>query len=539
MDNAETLLTHRGPDQRGRVSLIDRRGEPFVLGMTRLNIVDRRNMPVPFEAGGAFIAFNGEVYNWREIRAQLEAKGVQFVTMTDTEVVLHAYIEWGPACLQRLNGMFAVAIWRGGELFLARDRLGKKPLFYYAGAEGLAFASEFKALARLEYAEVDICERLEFYFDEHTPFRGVKSLRPGEYLLYDTATRTIRATTWWTYPQYQGTLIDLRKALSEFIPLFEDACRLRSLADVPVTVFLSGGIDSSLIQAVLRLETTYTLQFEEFRDTINEEQLAEEYARFLNFEARVIVPTRDDFVEAFPQLARYIEFPVGSLSVFPLFALAQRSRADGFKVALSGEGADEFFNGYHRNEMLLAEDAMVAEQLIGPYRHLAGRYFGSRLERFARMASRGGFRDVPVLMDLFLPLWRDDAPFAHNLAVVEATVFLQPLLVMADRMSMGNSLEVRNPFMDYRIVEFSTKLAPELRYANGRGKHLLREALKMLLGTEKLGITQRPVKHGLPSPINVWLLGTHSFERKGWNRLMLGECVRQLSLRGAIPTIDR
>lgn len=531
MENADKLLAHRGPDQQGKVTLSDRRGEPFTVGMTRLNIVDRRNMSVPFDARGAYIAFNGEIYNWREIRTRLEKKGIRFLTQTDIELALHAYLEWGPACLDLFNGMFAIAIWADGQLFLARDRLGKKPLFYYVDADDLAFGSEVKVFARLEYAEVDVCEKLEFYFNEHTPFRGVKSVRPGEYLLYDTGTRELRRTTWWTYPEYQGTISELKTALGEFLPLFEDACRLREVADVPVTIFLSGGVDSSIIQAILKLDTAYTVQFEEFRETIDEQVLVAEYARFLHFEARVIRPTRPDFLDSFPSLARYVEFPVGSFSVFPLFCLARRAREDGFKVALSGEGADEFFNGYYRNEMLLQEDALVEQHLAGPYRHLTERYFGSRLERLCRMASRNGLNDVPLLMELFRPLWREDAPFAHNLSVIESLIFLQPLLVMADRMSMGNSLEVRNPFMDHRIVEFSTRLVPELRFANGRGKYIVREALKEVLGTDRLGIARREIKHGLPSPVNAWLLGKHSFERKGWNRLMLGECMRQMSLR--------
>ncbi len=525
------LLSHRGPDQHGSRTLRDARGAEFVMGMTRLNIVDRRNMTIPFSSGGADIVFNGEIYNWKEIRANLESAGIRFETETDTEVVLHAFLHWGPACLDRLNGMFAFAVWNDGELFMARDRLGKKPAFYCVEGEEIAFASELKAFSKLEFVEVELCERLEFYFDEHTPYRNVKSLRPGEYMIYDTSTRQFRLTTWWQYPQYQGTLTDSGKALNEFLPLFEDACRLRKMADVPVTLFLSGGIDSCLIQAFLKLETTYTVQFPEFKETINEEDLVREYADHLGFEARVIHPTREQFFEVFPDLARYIEFPVGSFSIFPLFCLARQAREDGFKVALSGEGADEFFNGYYRNEMLLEEHQLLSRYLSGPYKHLAARYFGSDLERQCRMASRNGIDDVELLKNAFEGRWHVDAPFAHNMSVIEASVFLQALLIMADRMSMANSLEVRNPFMDHRIVEFSTKLAPELRYRDGRGKQLLREALKEALGTERLGILRRPVKHGLPSPVNTWLFRTNTFERRDWNRIMLGECLRQMNLR--------
>jgi asparagine synthase (glutamine-hydrolysing) len=532
ISNSEKVLFHRGPDQQGRETFLDRRGGPFVLGMTRLSIVDRREMPIPFGARGAWIAFNGEIYNWRDIRAKLERVGVRFETQTDTEVVLHAFLEWGPQCLQRFNGMFAIAIWRDGELFLARDRLGKKPLFYSVENGGLAFSSEIKAFSRLELNEIDICEKLEFYFDDYAPYRNVKSVKPGQYILYDTASGEIDGRTWWKFPDYDGSISDLKTAVSEFLPLLEDACNIRKTADVPVTLFLSGGVDSSLIQAILKFETTYTVQFSELKATINEEDLVNEFAEFLGFEPRIIRPTREEFLAVFPYLARYIEFPVGSFSIFPLFCLARQARTDGFKVALSGEGADECFNGYYRNEMLLNEDTMIEAYCTGPYGHLANRYFGSQIERISRMASRNGLQGVPALVELFRPIWRDDVPFVHNISVVEAAIFLQPLLIMADRMSMGNSLEVRNPFMDYRIVEFSTKLTPNLRFnGHGRGKYLLREALKTVLGTDRLGITRRETKHGLPAPVNAWLFQKNTFERREWNKIMLGECLRQMTLR--------
>src|SRR2546426_3153184 len=214
-NNADKLLAHRGPDQHGKKTFEDRRGVPFVMGMTRLNIVDRRDMTVPFSARGAYIVFNGEIYNWREIRKKLEKTGIRFETETDIEVVLHAFLEWGPACLDRFNGMFAFAVWHQGELFIARDRLGKKPVFYSTESDQIAFASELKAFSRLEFVEVDLCEKLEFYFDEHTPYRNVKSLKPGEHLTYDTSTGNVRLSTWGQYPEYQGTITDLRKRSEE------------------------------------------------------------------------------------------------------------------------------------------------------------------------------------------------------------------------------------------------------------------------------------------------------------------------------------
>jgi asparagine synthase (glutamine-hydrolysing) len=522
------LLGHRGPDQQGELEITVPGTGPFVLGQTRLSVVYKGDVPTPMQKSGAAIAFNGEVYNWQELRRLLEAKGHRFETQTDTEVVLAAFLEWGEACLDRLNGMFAIAIWQNGELFLARDRLGKKPLFYSHTRDGFGFGSELKVFERLDFEEVPICSALEFYFDEHTPFRNVKSVLPGEFLRYRPATGEIVRRQWWRFPSPEPTIVDETEALTAFLDLFADACNVRKLADVPVTIFLSGGIDSSLIQAMLRFDVTYTVQFAEFESTINEREYVLELSKKLGFEPRWVVPTRDQFLASFSDLARYIEFPVGSFSVFPLFCLAQQARRDGFVVALSGEGADELFNGYYRHELLLREEASLAPEFAGAYGTLCHRYFGTPVERFSRMASRQGLAGVPELVKYFAPRWRNDSSLAQNLSRIEATVFLQPLLVMADRLSMGNSLEVRNPFLDYRLVEFSAKLADDLKFRDGQGKWLLRRALRELVGD--VGVTRRRVKHGLPAPVNQWLFKTGAFDRKDWNHVLLGECLKQLAL---------
>jgi asparagine synthase (glutamine-hydrolysing) len=526
---AERLLLHRGPDQQGRVVVKARNGRSVVVGQTRLSVVYKEDVPTPMVKGDAVIAFNGEIYNWHELREALEAKGHRFETPTDTEVALAAYLEWGPACLARFNGMFAIAIWHDDKLFLARDRLGKKPLFYTHDARGIGFASELKALNDLDFAEVPICSALEFYFDSFTPFSNVKSLLGGEYLIYDANSNEATIKRWWSFPDQDPEITDPDQAIDEFIDLFSDSCRIRKVADVPVTIFLSGGVDSSLIQAVLKLDVSYTVQFAEFASTINERDLVVEFSKKLGFEPRIVMPTRDEFLNTFGDLARHIEFPVGSFSVFPLFCLARAARRDGFVVALSGEGADELFNGYHRNELLLREDHELKPDFAGPYGTLCARYFGSPLERFCRMASRQGLPGLPMLLDYFGPRWRNHRSLGQNLSLLEATVFMQPLLVMADRLSMGSSLEVRNPFLDYRIVEFSAKLADDLKYRDGHGKWILRQALRRLVGPD-LGITKRTIKHGLPAPVNQWLFKSAAFDRKDWNHVLLGECLKQLAL---------
>lgn len=527
-EDAAKLLQHRGPNQSGQVLLYASDGAPILIGQTRLSVVCKEDIPTPFHRDGATITFNGEIYNWRQIRTELESKGIVFTTETDTEVVLCAYRTWGPACLQRFNGMFAFAIWHDDQLFLARDRVGKKPLFYTHGPRGLGFASELKAMRDLDFGEVPICRSLEFYFDEHTPFRNVKSVRPGEYLRYRPATNQLEQKTWWTFPVATSEITDEKAAIRQFLELFEDACKIRKVADVPVTIFLSGGVDSSLIQAILKLPVSYTVQFEEFIEKINERDLVREFAAKQGFESRIITPTREDFLETFSDLARHMEFPVGSFSVLPLFCLARQARRDGFVVAISGEGSDELFNGYYRNELLLRENQMLENDFKGPYGTLCQRYFGNDVERFCRMASRQGLTGVHDLIEYFTPRWREDRSFSQNLSAIETMVFMQPLLVMADRLSMGNSLEVRNPFLDYRIIEFSTKVADGLKYREGHGKWILRQALRELVGAD-LGITKRTIKHGLPAPVNQWLFNSSAFDRKDWNHVLLGECLKQLA----------
>ncbi len=535
--NAARLLLHRGPDQQGQLDFQSTSGRRWVMGQNRLSVVTKKPIANPMTRDGAVITFNGEIYNWLELRHALEARGHRFETQSDTEVVLFAYLEWGPDCLHKLNGMFALAIAHGDELFLARDRLGKKPLFYTHDARGIGFASELKAIENLDFSEVAICQELEFYFDEHTPFRNVKSLRPGESLLYRASTNEYRLTRWWQLPDPAVEIVDEAVAVDRFIELFEDACRIRKLADVPVTIFLSGGVDSSLIQAVLKLDVSYTVQFSEFEQTINERDLVREFAQHAGFESRIVTPTRQDFLDTFSELARLIEFPVGSFSVFPLYCLARQARRDGFVVALSGEGSDELFNGYYRNELLLREELELEPDFRGPYGTLCRRYFGAPLERFCRMASRHGLSGVPPLLDFFSERWREDLTLAQNLTRIETSVFLQPLLVMADRLSMGNSLEVRNPFLDYRLVELSLRLDDRLKYRDGQGKWLLRRALRKLVGTD-LGITRRKIKHGLPAPVNQWLFNSSAFDRKDWNHVLLGECLKQLALSHANSAKD-
>lgn len=498
------------------------------MGQTRLNIVDRHDIELPVHMGDAAIVFNGEIYNWIELREELEGLGHVFHTKTDTEVALAAYLQWGPACLERFNGMFALAIWDGHQLFCARDRVGKKPFFYRCYDDRFEFSSEVKAFSSLEFVGNDLFDLLEFCPNEHTIYRDTFALSPAHYLIYEPERGTLHTRAYWDLPQRTGEHIrDEKVAVERFIELLTDSVRLRMRADVPVTMFLSGGVDSTLVAMLAGVKEAFTCQFEEFRDHIDEERYARDFAERAGIDLHVVTPTREEFLRDLPDLAYHLEIPTGSFSVFPLYRLAAACRAAGYKVVLSGEGSDELFAGYARNEFLTASAFDVEDARVKSYLPMLRRYEGSDLDRFCRMASRSGLSGAALLKGFLWHLWTDRKTMLDNMCYVETRIFLQPLLQMADRMCMAHGIEGRNPFLDYRLVEFAFTLDDSLKIQNDTGKWIVKAAAKRLLPKDVL-LLERKVKHGLPTPINLWLHGRASFDRKYWNALMTAECIKSL-----------
>jgi asparagine synthase (glutamine-hydrolysing) len=521
-------LRHRGPDQ-SCLAFEDASGYGRVaLGQTRLNVVDRADIKLPVRIGTNTILLNGEIYNHIELRGELEAHGWRFATRTDTEVALAAYLEWGPECLTRFNGMFAVAIWDGERFFCARDRMGQKPLFYRYGAGRFEFASEIKAFDDLEFVPQDVFDLFEFCPNEYTLYRDVYALPPASYLVYDLTRGTCCTRAYWDIEHQIGQRItNEAEAVDRFIELFKEAVRLRLRADVDVSLFLSGGLDSALIAACAGVHEAFTCQFEEFADTIDEARYAADLAHRLGLDLHVVRPTRDQFLHDLSDMAYHLEMPTGSFSVFPLYRLARACHEAGYKVALSGEGADELFGGYVRNELLTGDSQLGMDPRYRDYASMLERFEGGDLDRFCRMASRSGLTGA-ALMTMFLANhWSDRKSMLENICYVESRIFLQPLLQMGDRMSMAHGVEVRCPYLDHRIVEFAFSLDDSLRCRDGVGKWIINRAAARLLprGSLTLG---RPVKHGLPTPVNLWLRGRHSFDRRYWNTLMTAECMKAL-----------
>jgi asparagine synthase (glutamine-hydrolysing) len=322
-------LTHRGPDQIDFTTRVCG-GRQLTLGQVRLSIVDRRDIPLPISVTrgdrSATILFNGEIYNWRELRAELEQEGFCFQTETDTEVALAAYFAWGEACLNRFNGMFAFAIWDGQRFFCARDRLGKKPFFYRSIGGRFEFASEIKAFSDLVFEGNEVFDLFEFCPDEHTLFRGIFSLPPGHLLVFEPGRDTLERRAYWNLPISMGQrLSDPEEAVDRFVELLSDSVRLRMRADVPVTAFLSGGLDSTLIAVLGNVKSAFTCQFDEFKTTIDEELYARDFADRMGIELTVVRPTRAQFMEDLPKLAWHLEQPTGSSIGWPRLPVRRAS----------------------------------------------------------------------------------------------------------------------------------------------------------------------------------------------------------------------
>ncbi len=530
-----STLRHRGPDQSCFVTEEVPGHGTVALGQTRLNVVDSRNVELPIRIGNSTILFNGEIYNYLELRRELQDLGHVFTTRTDTEVALAAYQEWGTDCLERFNGMFALVIWDGRRFFCARDRMGKKPFFYRLGPNRFEFASEIKALPDLEFITQDVFNLFEFCFNEHTLYRDVFSLRPGDYLIYDLENGTCGTRCYWDIPHQVGNHItDEREAVDRFIELLEDSVRLRMRSDVPVTLLLSGGLDSALIAKLSGVSEAFTCQFDEFRRSINEERFARDLATRLGIDLNMVRPTRDEFLSDLPAMAYHLEMPTGSFSVFPLYRLAKACRTRGYRVSLSGEGSDELFAGYARNEFLLDDRRRATDAKHLHYAAMLGRYHGSDLDRFCRMASRSGLGDAALMKMFLINEWSAQKTALENIAYIESRVFLQPLLQMADRMTMAHSIEGRCPFLDHRLVEFAFSLDDSLRFRDGNGKWIVHQAARKLLPRDAL-VLHRTVKDGLATPVNLWMQGRHSFDRRYWNALMTSECIKALPTGRATP----
>jgi asparagine synthase (glutamine-hydrolysing) len=551
-----SALVHRGPDAAGH--FVD---DMIALGMRRLSIIDLSggDQPIFNEDGSIGVVFNGEIFNYVELREDLLSRNHQFKTKSDTEVLVHLYEEHGPDMLPLLNGMFAFALWdaKKRRLLLARDRMGVKPLYYANLGSRWFFASELKSfltqpeLAKsLELDEDSLADflRMGYIPREGTPYRTVRKLLPGHSLMIDRAGGAI--WQWWDLARIPARIDSEAEQRARIEELFDDAVRLRMRSDVPVASFLSGGLDSSLVTITAQRRSTipintYTIGFKhtEFDETPYARAVAEQ--EHTNHFERIVNP--QDAVSLLPRLLWHMDEPMGDSSIIPNFLISQQA-AENVKVCLSGLGGDELFGGYSRYEepavgrirKVFRSSPFVAAALadwVDPWSHshaeelrLASgesqnwRSYLHRLQIFdSRSLELLGFPAQGNVETLIEDLWNrypGSDPVTRRQFVDQHTYLPDQILALTDRMSMANSLEVRVPFMDYRLVRFSQGIPTARKQTGGQFKIALKDALGKRCPPE---IVSRP-KWGFDTPLKNWVSQPDLF--RTLRALESGELVR-------------
>jgi asparagine synthase (glutamine-hydrolysing) len=536
-------IIHRGPDDEG----IYTQG-PVGLGMRRLSIIDLSGgkQPIHNEDSSVWVVFNGEIYNFLELRRELESRGHEFYTHSDTEVIVHLYEEMGADCVKRLRGMFAIALYdrRQSSLLLARDRLGKKPLHYAIHEGRLLFGSEIKAILALrpELAEVDPEAILQYFYfsyipDPRTAFLRVRKLPPGHLMEYRDGKVKIRQ--YWDLPEY-GTHgeISEEECLAGMERRLEEAVRIRLISDVPLGALLSGGVDSSIIVALMARASskpvkTFSVGFraEQFNESGYARQVAERFGT--EHHELVLDP---DIEETLEYLSGMMEEPFGDSSMLPTYYVCRMARRE-VTVALSGDGGDELFAGYDR--YLVAMERRKFDpfhRYVGPvYRDrihglLPAGMYGKNLAWNASLNDRDRYLDaisfLPALhreRHLFtreflksakclpdpLAEWQqiyDGAPAQDQLSRLlyldTKTYLTADILTKVDRMSMATSLEVRVPMLDHQFVEWATSLPVQWKFRSGTRKYILKKLAERLKIPSEL-LHRR--KQGFQLPLVDWM----------------------------------
>ncbi len=546
VETMSELIAHRGPDGHG---LWERERGGVAFGHRRLSIIDLTTGEQPMTDGdGAWVTYNGEIYNYVEVREVLGERG--FRTTSDTEVLLRAYRRWGVDCLAQLRGMFAFALWDESEqtLFCARDRFGIKPL-YYAQVDGmLVLASEAKALLPfLPSIETDpegLQDYLTFQFVLHgkTLFRGVQELLPGHYLVVRDGQVTVQR--YWEV-QYEPDFDHTERYFSDRLDeLVQDSVRLHLRADVPVGSYVSGGLDSSIVAGLAAGQAGYAFQGFTGRFDVGPEFDESRYARDLaaesEFELLEVTITPEDVRTILPDLIYHLDFPVAGPGSIPQYMVSKLA-AQHVKVVLGGQGGDEIFGGYARyliayfeqcikaaiegtardgNFVVTYESIIPSLSTLREYKPLLREFWREGLfedldRRYYRLVDR-----APQLAGAIDPgVFGDESPFARFHRIFRADnvrkesyfdsmthfdfkTLLPALLQIEDRVSMAHGLESRVPFVDHAVVDFAATMPADVKFKNGQLKHVLRQSLDRVLPRS---IAERTDKMGFPVPLRQWV----------------------------------
>ncbi len=563
------VLTHRGPDDEGMVFikgnqyvevkdsseiLPDESGFEVGLGHRRLSIIDlstAAHQPMCNEDGRIWIVFNGEIYNFQETREKLDKKGHSFKSKSDTEVILHAYEEWGVECLNHFRGMFAFAIWDSNlqRLFMARDRLGKKPLVYFHQNGHFAFASEIKALLQVPGVEreVNVCALHHYLTYQYVPspetiFEKIKKLPPAHYLIYDHA-GNLRIERYWklNFNSNQQTHTDLQELEDRIRAEFEESVKLRLTSDVPLGAFLSGGIDSSLVVGIMtklsgKPVETFSIGFDEKEfDELSYARMVSDH--FATEHHEFIV--KPDAIEILPKLVWHYNEPFADSSAIPTYYVASLTK-DFVKVVLTGDAGDENFGGYPRylRSQWVARFTKIPEKLRKDLLPNFLRAFSTlhwrektlnRLADFIESLSANQARNYAEQIKIFNAKEKEDIyteDFGKSVGKIDSLDFLaskfeesetgnllerllyvdmnsylpEDLLVKMDIATMANSLEARVPFLDHKFMELVAGIPPHLKLKGTKAKFILKTAFKDLLPAP---IFKRK-KMGFGVPVSRW-----------------------------------
>jgi asparagine synthase (glutamine-hydrolysing) len=535
------IITHRGPDDQG--VMLD---QGVALGMRRLSIIDLAggHQPISGEDGTVTIVFNGEVYNFLELQPQLESLGHQFRTRSDTEAIVHAYEQFGTACVNHLRGMFAFAIWdsRNRRLFIARDRAGKKPLYYTVTSKGtLVFGSELKSLLlhpdverELNLQALDAYLSLGYVPDPLSIFQGIRKLAPGHFLTFENG--RVGISQYWDFSFEPAEARRPEDYLEELRALLDESVRIRLVSDVPLGAFLSGGIDSSTIVALMARHMnqpvkTFSIGFNE--DSYDELKYARVTAKRFGTDHHEFIVT-PEICDVVDKLVWHLDEPFADQAAIPNYIVAKMAR-EHVTVVLSGDGGDELFAGYtrylieHKRRSFAQLPRVVREKMMQPLsERLPHGMFGRNylhnialdpIDRYLdsvslftglnkRLLYSRGFKEdlggnghLEMFFREFSGRVKTGNALDRLLYIDSKTYLPGDILAKVDRTSMAASLEARAPLLDHKLIDFVTRIPASLKLSGMETKHLFKRAVKDLIPDE---ILNRP-KQGFGVPIQQWI----------------------------------
>jgi asparagine synthase (glutamine-hydrolysing) len=555
-------LVSRGPDSSGYLL------RPGVgLGHRRLSIIDLASgsQPMSNALRDIHIVFNGEIYNFLELKFNLESAGYLFKTNSDTEVILACYEFYGESFVRYLNGMFSIAIWDGkaDKLLLARDRVGEKPLYYYIHPEGIVFSSELKSLLAFPDLNADLDEDsvLDYFTygyipEPNTVYSKVKKLTAATIMVYNL--KCFKVEAYWKLPLLEPVVRDEIDYIEELQDLLEDSVRIRMISDVPIGVFLSGGLDSSAVTGLMAKLSDVPVKTFSVRGgegNFDELKYARAVSKLHGTEHHEYEMPSEGIESLIPDLVKYLDEPFGDSSILPTYHVSRLARQH-VTVALSGEGGDELFAGYdwHRKYLTISEfsrsvplflrsgffsailpDSSQPRLMKSRYSNLLFRV--SIANRLSLLDPAESYKNListnpNILKDLVFtraffdrvitrsrkPVEqifdesRELSPLTSALRADFSLYLPGDLLTKVDRMSMMNSLEVRTPLLDYRLAEFSSKIPDSMKLKGGISKYLLKKAAGSLLPSE---VRDRKTKRGFSVPVSDWFRGEHAEFARG------------------------